>query len=151
MAQRVQFPSAVPPGPTAALQGNIQLPPPGWDPYATPGMQAPSLLTNDPYLQSPYPQGAPQGYVAQMQRFLQEVRLDYHWFAASGNRKLGINDVELTATFAIPPGRWQQPPVLVTPGFAAHFFDGPVTPTPMPSVVSADLPPHVFDAYLDSC
>lgn len=153
-AQRIQFPSATPPGgigptpgPTAALEGNIQLPPSGWDPYATPGTQPPSLFPQDPYLSSPYPQGASQGYVATMQRFLQEVRLDYHWFAGHGPRELGINDAELTATFAIPMFRSQQTPLLITPGFAAHFFEGPVV---TPATGTADLPAHVFDAYLDS-
>ena len=64
------------------------------------------------------------------------------------HEELGINDVELSATFAFPMFYNSQTPLLVTPGFAVHYWEGPgvgaAAPTPPP-----DLPPRTYDAYLD--
>ena len=35
-------------------------------------------------------------------RFLQEVRGRYTWLSPMGSQSLGVNDVDLSATFAIP-------------------------------------------------
>jgi hypothetical protein len=79
-------------------------------------------------------------------RMLQEIRLEEHWFASITPNKFGMNDIETYATFAMPFFHNQQTPFLVTPGFAIHLWDGPVTtPTNL-----ADLPPRVYDAYLDA-
>ena len=75
-------------------------------------------------------------------RLLKEVRLQEHWFASMTPNKFGMNDVETYATFALPFFYNQQTPILVTPGFAIHLWDGPLSP--------ADLPPRVYDAYLDA-
>jgi hypothetical protein len=85
--------------------------------------------------------GAPDGYFATMQRFLQEVRFDYVFISSDGDRKFGVNDIEINGTFAIPFMYNRQSPLLVTPGFAAHFWNGPVSPT-------ADMPPSGYSAYL---
>jgi hypothetical protein len=77
---------------------------------------------------------------------LQEIRLEEHWFASIKPNKFGMNDVETYATFALPLFYNQQTPFLVTPGFAIHLWDGPVT---SPPGNLADLPPRVYDAYLD--
>ena len=61
-----------------------------------------------------------------------------------GSNSLGVNDVDTSATFAIPFFRTSAP-FLITPGFSAHFFQGPVTAPP----IDADLPPVTYDAYLD--
>ena len=154
--QRVQFPSAVPspgpipgpaaagPAPTATLEGTIQPPSVNWDPYATPGSTPPTLLPQDPYLQ-PGQLAPPGGTFARMQKLVQEIRLDYVWMPGSGPKEFGIHDAELSATFAIPFLYNTQTPLLVTPGFAMHFWNGPESPP-----ADADLPPYVFDAYLDS-
>lgn len=84
-----------------------------------------------------------------MTRFLQEIRLEHHWLARSGSKPFGTNDSELTATFALPFLYNQQTPLLVTPGFAVHQWDGPVSVSLDPSV-SADLPPRAYDAFLDA-
>lgn len=81
-----------------------------------------------------------------MTKALQEVRLDYHWFAGHGAQELGINDVELSAKFAIPFLYNSETPLLITPGFAVHYWEGPVSEGPNP----AELPPRTYDAYLDS-
>ena len=156
------FAPAAPPGaitfgpaPMATLNGTIQPPPPTWDPYAPPGSgAAPALLQQDPYLQ-PGQLGSPSAYIASMQRLLQEVRFDYHWFAGHGSthpNELGINDVELSATFAWPLFGNPQAPLLITPGFAVHYWDGPLSVNPFPAATPnpADMPPRTYDAYLDT-
>ncbi|MFC1597431.1 hypothetical protein ACFL5Q_05780 [Planctomycetota bacterium] len=129
-AGQVYGPGAVPgygsgiaPGPTATFQGNIQAPP-AWDPYATPGCPPPTLFPQDPVLPCP---GQPTNTLTTMQRFLQEIRLDYVWIQGSGANanEFGVNDVDLSAEFAIPFLRNPQTPLLITPGFATHFWSGP--------------------------
>lgn len=126
-----------PSGPSATFQGNIQ-PPTTWDPYGTPGVQPAPLFPQDPYLSGP---GYPTGTMATMQRFLQEMRLDYIWMPGTGPEELGIHDADLSATFAVPFFYNQQTPLLVTPGFAFQLWNGPVAP---------DFPARTFEAYLDT-
>ncbi len=138
------------PPPPAAPGAVVQPPPANWDPYATPGGTPGSLVPQDPCL----PAGPPPVTFATVQKFLQHVDLDYHWFAghngtsnvANGNQELGINDVELSATFAFPIFFNSQTPLLITPGFAVHYWEGPVSVPPTP----ADLPARTYDAYLDA-
>ena len=65
--------------------------------------------------------------MATVQKFLQHIDLNYDWFAGNGGNELGINDVNLSATFAFPLFFNSQTPLLVTPGFAAHYWAGPVS------------------------
>jgi hypothetical protein len=78
---------------------------------------------------------------------LQEIYLEERWFASTTPNKFGMNDIETYATFAFPLFYNQLTPLLVTPGFAIHLWDGPVT---QPPGNLADLPPRVYDAYLDA-
>jgi hypothetical protein len=95
--------------------------------------------------------------MATVQKFLQHIDLNYDWFAGDGGNELGINDINLSATFAFPlffntqTAGTPPTPLLVTPGFAAHYWAGPVSVIPAPPAApfSADLPPQTFDAYLD--
>jgi len=125
------------------LQGTIQAP--GWDPYAAPGGQAQPLLPTDPFAQS----GSPFGAISPLTRFRQEIRLDSHWLARGGSEPFGTEDSELSGTFAFPFFYNQQTPLLITPGFAVHLWDGPVSTGPDPNV-SPDLPPRAYDAYLEA-
>jgi hypothetical protein len=135
--------------PPPATPGAVVQPPPAtWDPYATPGNTPSALLPQDPYFQSSGPPAA----VTSMQKFVQHVDLDYHWFAghngAVNHQELGINDVELSVTFAFPMFHNSQTPLLITPGFAVHYWEGPLSvPPPIPP---PDLPPRTYDAYLDA-
>jgi hypothetical protein len=106
-------------------------------------------LPQDPHFQFGPPGGYGPGYIATMQRFLQEVRLDYLWMPGSAAKELGINDAGLSATFAVPFFYNTQTPLLITPGFAVHYWNGPqsIVPGPPPP---ADLPPRTYDAYLDT-
>jgi len=132
--------------------------PPGaatWDQYADPAASAGapySPYAPSPYAPAPnqpaYPEGlapppAQDGMFASLQkplRLLQEVRGRYTWLhGGTGAQAFGVTDVETSATFAVPP-------LLITPGYAMHFWEGPKTTA---ANGGADLPPRVYDAYLD--
>jgi hypothetical protein len=70
------------------------------------------------------------------QDLFQRLKLETTWLPGMSANRLQINDVELTATAALPlADGWA--PLLLSPGFAAHFWDGP------------DLPSSLYDAYLE--
>jgi len=116
-----------------------------WDPYAAPcpSSTPTPLLQQDPYFQY----GQPAVPAMAMTKALQEIRLDYHWFAGHGAGELGINDIELNARFAIPFLRNAETPLLITPGFAVHYWEGPVSD---PVTFRPSLPARTYDAYLDT-
>jgi hypothetical protein len=69
----------------------------------------------------------------------QNITLTDTWLARTGTNGFGMNDVELTSLWGLPfPTR--ESPLLITPGFAAHYLDGPA---------GADVPPRLFDAYVE--
>ena len=126
-----------------------QPPASNWDPYATPGNTPSPLLQQDPYLQS-----TPAISMAAVQKFVQHINLSYDWFAGNPtatDRELGINDVDLNVTFAFPLFQNIQTPLLVSPGFGVHYWNGPVSVLPATPAdpPPADLPPRTYDAYLD--
>lgn len=53
--------------------------------------------------------------------------------------EMGVNDIEIKPILALPLP-WLATPLVLTPGFGAHYFNGP-------SVV--DVPADTYDAYLD--
>lgn len=170
-------PSVVPAAPySPAAVG----PPPAFDPYAVGGSVSPPPAL--PYTYTPPPpaplsqqppplvpdgalppfQPAPynvitsdEGYWARTQRFLQELSFEYTFLYGkqSDPEDFGLNRVELSSTFAFPMFYNMETPLLVTPGFAFNFLEGPVSgpPIPGPPVMAGgpDLPPRVYDAYLD--
>jgi len=138
------------PPPVATLNGNVQPPPPNWDPFAPPGVAPAAVLPQDPGYATPQPGPfTVPPMLATPYRFLHDVSMDYHWFAGHGSdpNQLGINDIDFKATFALPMPFFQQPqepPLLITPGFAWHFWDGPSSDPPG----YPDMPPRTYDAYL---
>jgi len=143
-----------PPAPAATL-GSVQPPPPNWDPYAPPGAAPAAVLPANPYYNEPQPCPPPQPgpftlppVLATPYRFLRDVSMDYNWFAGHGTSptQLGINDIDFKATFALPMPQLQQQPLLITPGFAWHFWDGPSSNAPG----NPDMPARTYDAYLDA-
>lgn len=89
--------------------------------------------------------------MATMKKFIQHIDLDYRWFAGHGDHELGINDMGLGVTCAFPMFYNSQTPLLVTPGFYLHCWDGPVSYPPVPGGPwPADMPPRTYDAYLDA-
>jgi hypothetical protein len=134
--------------PSGSYLNNLPPASPGMDPYATPSNTPSPLLAQDPY----FNYGSPAIPMTAMTKFLQDVRLDYHWFMGHGEKELGINDVDLSATFAIPLFGNPNTPLLVTPGFGLQLWEGPVSvlSTPPNDPTAADLPPQTWDGYLDA-
>jgi hypothetical protein len=71
--------------------------------------------------------------------FFQKIYLTDTWLARLGDSGFGMNDLEAGSVFAVPfPTRtW---PLLISPGFIAHWLDGPA---------GVDLPPRVYEAYTE--
>ncbi|MEX0676442.1 MAG: hypothetical protein WD063_05170 [Pirellulales bacterium] len=160
---------------TIAVPSNSPLSGTPYDPYASPLAQAPlatgqpsfpapqpyTAPTYSPYAPSPYapapyapapsalyPEGIqmpqPNFSFGQTLKFMQDIRLRWTWLAPIGERFIGVNDVETNVTFAVPFFKTTSP-LMVTPGFAIHFWEGPITEAPY----NADLPARTYDAYLD--
>ena len=144
----------LPPGyaapPPAAPGAVVQPPPANWDPYAAPGGALALWYGRNPCLP---PRDAQPCYGAE--EVLQHIDLDYHWFAghngtvntSTGDQELGINDVELSATFAFPIFYNSQTPLLITPGFAVHYWKGRC---PWDRIRRPICRPRTYDAYLDA-
>ena len=125
-------------------------PPPAYGvPYAAPPQPSGGLMQNIPSIQ--WNGGANNGYnyqnsdgtVARLQRFLQQISAEHTYlYGDQGANDLEINRTEIAATFGVPIFYNPDTPLLITPGFAFNWFEGPATP-------EADLPPRVYDAYLD--
>ncbi len=71
--------------------------------------------------------------------FFQKLLFDYTWLAPGGADGLGSNDVQLQAIFALPCPTVNSP-LVITPGFAVHYLQGPK---------NADLPPQLHEGWLD--
>ena len=142
---------------------------PAGNPYGTPQPTLPAYPSQgQPYSQPSFPQqpgsalsnGLPfswqqgsysyqgsDGNGVKYQRFLQNIGFEHTWLAdlTDEEKKFAVNKTEVWSTFAIPIFFNTETPLRVTPGFAAHFLEGPVTLPPK----NADLPSRLFDAYLD--
>ena len=134
--------------PTGSYGYALPPPSPGLDPYATPGVAPAPLFVQDPY----FDYGASGIPMAAMTKFLQDIRMDYHWFAGNGQHQLGINDFDVSATFALPFLGNPNTPLLVTPGFGLQLWEGPVSvlSSPPNDPAAADLPAQTWDGYLDT-
>ena len=139
----------------------------GTAPYGAPPTTNPSLFAAPPpgaYSYPPQPgsvgpYGAPVGWqsgsyqwqnpdgsAVRVQRLLQQFSFEHTFlYGKHEPGELEINRTELAATFGFPCIN-PDTPLLVTPGFAANWLKGPISDgTPE----SADLPPRLYDAYLD--
>ena len=70
---------------------------------------------------------------------LQKVDFSYTWIDRGKIDDVGMNRLGLFGVFAFPAPR-PDAPLIVTPGFAVRYLDGPIAP---------DVPPRVYDAYLE--
>lgn len=117
-------------------------------PPATPGVpqQGTSLFPNGlpwQWESGAYQYGNNDGTVARLQRFLQQISAEHTYlYTDDTSDSLGMNRTELAATFGFPIFYNPDTPLLVTPGFAFNWLEGPSEP-------GADLPPRVYDAYID--
>src|SRR5207253_10843380 len=104
-------------------------------PPLTPPLAAPPREDREAAAEAPAPEP-----------WLRQARFDSTWLPpAGGARGFGINDQELSATFALPTvAGWA--PVLFTPGFATRLWSGPRSGA---VVGHPDLPAQVYDVNLD--
>ncbi len=96
------------------------------------GVPAQPPAADAPAEQSNLPPGTRPGV-------FQKVSIETTWLASGhGAEDVGITDVEAKVVFGFPcPTR--ESPLVVTPGWAVHFFDGPI---------QGDLPARVYDSYV---
>lgn len=115
------------------------------DSYYQPNPYQPNPYQPSPYQVNPYqPYPGQPSFGAEAIRLLQEVRLEGTYLFGNGDEDLEVTDAEISATFAVP--FFQNPaPLLITPGFAFHFFAGPTGP----GLAANDLPSQTFDTYVD--
>lgn len=109
----------------------------GWNNYGGQGSQYPNSNTSI---------FGPDGSIGQYGRFLQGIGMEYTWLDGNAGRDLDQGDVDLWATFALRIFPNPNHPLLVSPGFGFHLWDGPAAP----EAGDADLPGVAYDAYLDA-
>jgi hypothetical protein len=118
--------SPIPPGP-----GSPQTPPEAaWELASAPQNTTTTLLGDPPG----------SGRISDHKDgFFQKLSFSGTWLDRGQPLDYGQSELELYATFAVPmPGReW---PLLITPLFEVQYLDGPVSP---------DLPPRLYETYLD--
>ncbi len=102
--------------------------------------------------QGTYGYQSADGSLVRFQRFLQRIGVEGTWlYGGGGGGDFGVTRLELAATFGIPVLHNIDTPLLITPGFAFNWLQGPVG-GPDPMMIEPrgpDLPPRVYDAYLD--
>jgi hypothetical protein len=76
---------------------------------------------------------------------LRQIKVDYTFLPALSQNNLQINDLELSTTLALPIAK-EWAPLLITPGLAAHVWDGP-DPAQVPG--TPELPRRLYDTSLD--
>lgn len=69
--------------------------------------------------------------------FFQKVLFDATWLAPGGSDGMGTNDLQLQSIFALPCPK-PTSPLVITPGFAVHYLQGPQ---------NVDLPPRLYEGY----
>ena len=127
----------------------------GGAPLAQPGVpqQGGSLFPNGlPYQweSGAYQYQNSDGTVVRLQRLLQQISFEQTWIYDNNKSDgMGLNRTELAATFGVPIFYNPNTPLLISPGFAFNWLDGPVTIDPNDGGSGADMPPRVYDAYLD--
>ena len=131
-------------------------PPPAGAPYGPP--PAPLAPNPDPFQYQPAPYDittSGEGYWAKTQKFLQELSFEYTYLYGrhSNPNDFGMSRAEISSTFAFPMFYNIETPLLVTPGFAVDWLQGPLSGPPIagmpPTAGGPDLPPQLYDAYLD--
>ncbi len=122
--------SVLPPNPNAAPYGSQWAPPVNQQPNALfpNGFGDPNAGYYDPY---------------NALRLVHDVRFRHTYIAdGSSGDDLGINDSEVSVSFAFPNFLTSGQPLFITPAFAIHCWDGP-------SDGIHNLPGSAYSAYLD--
>jgi len=128
-----------PPGQTFGQQ-----PPAFYPNYPQPGMQP----VPPPQQGGVLPNSFTQHPSLQYLRFRQDIRFRSSWLEGESGREMDILDVDLSASFAIPGFFYQQQPLIVIPGFAFHFWQGPTPPFSTLPAPTADMPAQAYSAFL---
>ncbi|MBU4398849.1 MAG: hypothetical protein KKE86_05870 [Planctomycetes bacterium] len=84
------------------------------------------------------PQSEPQLPPGVRGGVFQKLLFDAAWLAPGGNDGMGMNDLQLQSIFALPCPTIDSP-LLITPGFAVHYLQGPRR---------VDLPPRLHEGYV---
>lgn len=132
------------PAPPPALP-NGALPP---NPAGAYGSQWAAPVAGQPQPQSMFPNGIgwgdPNGaYPFEALRLIHDIRFRDTYLGGNDDpRALGINDAEVSVTFAFPNFLTSGQPLFITPAFAIHNWDGPKNGVD-------DLPGSAYSAYLD--
>ncbi|MEN0111187.1 MAG: hypothetical protein AAF805_10750 [Planctomycetota bacterium] len=89
------------------------------------------------------------GGVTRFRQFFARLRAEHTLLLGDNSADaLEWNRTELASTFAVPMFGSIDEPLLVTPGFAFNWIGGPEA-DPAAMSRGPDLPPRVYDAYLD--
>lgn len=142
--------------PGATFDGGPQPAGSGWDPYGDPAALPPTISPyggHDPQYAAPgacpyggYGQPLPDGTRAPRTRLLHEIRIEDTWLARFSDDGFGVNSTNMFASFAMP-FLYNPSPLVITPGFTYHSWDGPDSTL---FLGSPDLPARAYDAYLDT-
>lgn len=139
------------PAPSSVLTPNFGAAPPAAGiPYAAtpavpPGGNMMQNMSTVQWDRGTYDYQNPDGTVSRLQRLMQQISVEHtHLFGDHAPDALQVDRTELAATFGVPIFANPDTPLLITPGFAFNWFEGP------PAAAGADLPPRVYDAYLDT-
>lgn len=76
-------------------------------------------------------------------RVLERPRARQTWIYGNNGNELNINDLEVATTLTWPRFFGGTQPLRISPGFAAHWWNGPDT-----AVTGVDLPSRAYSAYL---
>lgn len=124
-------PFGTPPGTTT--------PAPWGAPGATPGQpQGASLFPN-----GIFPQNA--GSSTPPLRLFDNLRIRETWIYGDSGQELGINDIETAVTMMLPNFLGTTTPLMISPNFALHLWDGP-----QPPAHTQFMPGNAYSAYLEA-
>ncbi|MGL4514869.1 MAG: DUF6268 family outer membrane beta-barrel protein [Lacipirellulaceae bacterium] len=156
-------PASLPYSYSGSPAGALGAPTLGGPAYGAPGWGAPSYSPNAPIPNGGFASdGSPLGWqpgsygfegtdgsTVTFRQFLARLRGEHTLLLGDNStNSFEVNRTEIAATFAFPIAGQIESPVLVTPGFAFNWFNGPDgDPAAVPR--GPDMPPVVFDAYVD--
>ncbi len=139
--------------PTPTWPGGSVLPPanvpptlaPTFTPVAPPGFgtTAPSPYFGPTPTPGPVPIFPDGLSTSQPERLFQDTGAVYTWLAGDGGEQLQINEVEIFTTLRLKRFASNTSGLRLMPGFIFDFLSGPQN-------TSADLPPQLYSAYLDT-
>jgi hypothetical protein len=127
-----------------------------WQNYGAPPQQAGIYPNGVPYSwqQGSYGLQGQNGYLVSAQKAMQDIGFEHTYVQGKQSpNQLGIDRSEIYATFGVPLSYTTDSPLLITPGFAINWLNGPLSAPvdvlDIPSAEAQELPPRLYDAYLD--